>query len=49
LQAVTFWEGEVGKDNLEELAFELLDGLKTIAGLGHSVPGLTQEFGKSLA
>ncbi len=46
---MTFWEAEVGENDLEEVLFELLSGFNTIAGLNHVVPLLAEEIGEVLA
>jgi hypothetical protein len=46
---MTFWETEVGENDLEEVLFELLSGFNAIAGLRHVVPLLAEEIGEALA
>jgi hypothetical protein len=46
---MTFWETEVGENDLEEVLFELLSGFNAIAGLRHVMPLLAEEIGEALA
>jgi hypothetical protein len=49
LDAIMFWEAEVGENNLEEMLFEQLNGVTAIAGLGHVISLLAKENGELLA